>query len=258
MNIKLCSTVIAIGLSMAATDLLAANITVDSRSSYGRLRVHAGSGGASGLLDENDATTALAGAFGFNLFDTKIVTPTSPFSLGGAAESTGNIHVTDNVSLTGSGSQLTLSASRAAAATTIVTATPATATSKQVSSFDVSFTLGAQDATFDLSGSFDASSGDTTSAILFNNITTHQRYLPLNLTEQASYDGTLDYSGTLTAGHTYRLYMTMTSDISGNINTPASNLSNYGLTLNVSSVPEPASMLLMSLPALLLLRRRVS
>lgn len=229
-------------------------ITIIDRESKGSMYLFAGSGGAVDQLDNDDAKTDLTGAFSFSDLGFVFVQENMPFSTG-TADAAGSISVTDNVVQPGP-SALTLTATRTASGNATSTSGPSNGISTLDQTFRVRFTTGADPVDYLLTGDFDpgiktGAIGDTGQVSLKRPFTANTAF---NIT--AALAG-INQAGTLPANQTWEFLISMNDKTTASLGDPSnSDASSLGVTLTLTTIPEPASAAIFTGASLLMLNRK--
>ncbi|MEM9661864.1 MAG: GC-type dockerin domain-anchored protein [Planctomycetota bacterium] len=230
---------LATGLvAVLSSTAVAAQIELLERNSNASLSVRASSNGAVRLVDDNDSTQQLLGAFGFSNSLEAEVTLSDTFS-DGVARSTGTIGVSDEVSRAGGDSNLTITATRNSSITSELIFGSGEARSEAVHNQTVRFRLGDKDATYTLTGNF--APGPSGNVVFETNsltlVRTNNSGNVFRFTEPTS----LDLSGTLTAGLGYELRLRTRDQIQVPLagDTTLTDSSTVVYTLSINEVPCP-------------------
>jgi len=202
----------------------------------------AGSGGATDTINESDLTTALTGTFSFSESGSVEVLETDNAS-NGSASASGSISVFDSVVQSGPGS-LSVLATRTASGTAMHGSGTGVAQSYQNQVMQVRFVVNDTDARYTLAGSFDPGAITT----LIGEAHNVRLYRPFtsNVLENFDEAATMNESGLLIAGRTYEFRIHLNDRNRGTASDPSnSDASSFNLQFNVTSIPEPGSLMLL-------------
>jgi len=229
-------------------------ITIIQRESSAKNVLFAGSAGAVQQHDQSNSLASLTGAFGFSDSGSVAVFENDPFS-NGTVDASGSITVSDNVTQ-GSPDSVVLTATRSASGTANHQSGTGNGISTQGQTFRVRFTTGDDPVNYSLTGNFDP--GITTGIIGENGrISLHRPFTANNPVLITTANAGINEIGTLPANRTYELLIRMTDKISANAGSPsAADASSLNIIFTLQSVPEPATVVMLTLTSSLLTIRR--